>query len=119
MPLLREQGNGSMLFTGASASMRGKPYFGHFASAKAGLRNLAQALAREYGPQGVHVAHIIIDGVVNGDRVRTGFEGYIEKLGEDGALDPDAIAEAFWSVHKQPRSTWTHEIDLRPFRENW
>ena len=99
--------------------MRGHPYFSHFASAKAGLRNLAQALAREYGPQGVHVAHIVIDGVVNGDIVQGRFKEYLESMGEDGALEPDAIAEAFWSVHVQSRSAWTHEMDLRPFKETW
>ena len=119
MPILAEQASGSMLFTGASASMRGRPNFSHFASSKAGLRNLAQALAREYGPQGVHVAHIVIDGVVNGDIVQGRFNEYLESMGEDGALDPDAIAEAFWSVHAQPRTAWTHELDLRPFKETW
>lgn len=119
MPLLAQQGRGSMLFTGASASLRGKPNFAHFSSAKGALRNLVQALAREYGPQGVHVAHLIIDGVVNGDQVKSRFGGYLEKLGEDGALDPAAIAEAFLMVHNQPRSAWTHELDLRPFKEAW
>tara|TARA_R110002072_G_scaffold3937_4_gene28135 strand:+ start:9683 stop:10411 length:729 start_codon:yes stop_codon:yes gene_type:complete len=119
MPLLARQGRGSMLFTGASASLRGKPDFAHFSSAKGALRNLVQALAREYGPEGVHVAHLIIDGVVNGDQVRSRFGDYLDKLGEDGALDPAAIAEAFWIVHSQPRTAWTHELDLRPFKEAW
>lgn len=119
LPILSAQGSGSLLFTGASASLRGKPAFGHFASAKGALRNLAQALAREYGPSGVHVAHIIIDGVVNGDKAQTNFSAYLDSLGKDGALDPAAVAEAFWSVHAQPRSAWTHELDLRPFSENW
>ncbi|MEH6568569.1 MAG: SDR family NAD(P)-dependent oxidoreductase [Halioglobus sp.] len=119
MPILAKQASGSMLFTGASASMRGRPNFSHFASSKAGLRNLAQALAREYGPQGIHVAHIVIDGVVNGDIVQGRFKEYLESMGEDGALDPDAIAETFWSVHVQSRSAWTHEMDLRPFKESW
>jgi NAD(P)-dependent dehydrogenase (short-subunit alcohol dehydrogenase family) len=119
LPLLSEQGRGSLFFTGASASLRGRPNFAHFAVAKAGLRNLAQALAREYGPQGVHVAHVIIDGVVNGDIVRGRFADYLESLGDDGALDPDAIAEAFWALHSQPASAWTHELDLRPYKESW
>ena len=119
IPIMAEQASGSLLFTGASASMRGRPNFSHFASSKAGLRNLAQALAREYGPQGVHVAHIVIDGVVNGDIVQGRFKEYLESMGEDGALDPDAIAEAFWSVHAQSRTAWTHELDLRPFKETW
>ena len=87
--------------------------------AKAGLRNLAQALAREYGPQGIHVAHLIIDGVVNGDIARGRFADYLESLGDDGALDPNAIAEAFWALHIQPDSAWTHELDLRPYKETW
>jgi len=119
LPILSRQGSGSLLFTGASASLRGKPGFGHFASAKGALRNLAQALAKEYGRAGVHVAHIVIDGVVDGDRAQTHFADYLAKLGEDGALDPQAIAETFWSVHAQPRSAWTHELDLRPFSESW
>lgn len=119
MPILAGQGHGSMLFTGASASMRGKPNFAHFAAAKAGLRMLAQSLAREYGPQGVHVGHVIVDGVIDGEIVRTRFPGYLDQLGEDGGLDPDAIAENFWQIHAQPRSAWTHELDLRPFKENW
>lgn len=119
MPLLAAQGRGSMLFTGASASLRGKPNFGHFSAGKGALRNLAQSLAREYGPKGVHVAHLIVDGVVNGDQVRTRFGDYLDRLGEDGALDPAAIAEAFLMVHEQPRSAWTHELDLRPYSEAW
>ena len=119
MPLLAAQGSGSMLFTGASASMRGRPLFGHFASSKAALRNLAQALAREFGPQGVHVAHVVVDGIINGDIVQGRFGEYLESLGEDGALEPDAVADAFWMLHAQHRSAWTHELDLRPFKENW
>lgn len=119
IPLLRQQSKGSLLFTGASGSMRGKPNFAHFASMKAGLRMLAQSLARECGPQGVHVAHIVIDGVIDGEMVRSRFGEYLESLGEDGCLKPKAIAEAFWHVHTQHRSAWTHELDLRPFKENW
>jgi len=119
MPVLREQGKGSMLFTGASGSMRGKANFSHFAASKAALRNLAQSLAREYGTQGVHVAHMIIDGIIDGSTARDVFPEYLESLGKDGALSPKAIADAYWFVHAQPRTAWTHELDLRPFRENW
>ncbi|MEM9724162.1 MAG: SDR family NAD(P)-dependent oxidoreductase [Pseudomonadota bacterium] len=119
MPILARQGSGSMLFTGASASLRGKPNFAHFAASKAGLRMLAQSLAREYGPKGVHVGHVIIDGIVDGDMVRSRFGEYLDALGEDGALAPAAIAEAFWMLHAQPRTAWTQELDLRPFKENW
>lgn len=119
IPLLAAQGRGSLFFTGASASLRGKPNFAHFASAKGGLRMLAQALAREYGPKGVHVAEVIIDGVVDGEIVRSRFAGYLDKLGAEGSLSPDAIADAFWFLHDQPRSAWTHELDLRPWSETW
>jgi NAD(P)-dependent dehydrogenase (short-subunit alcohol dehydrogenase family) len=119
MPILADQGHGSMLFTGASGSLRGKAHFAHFASAKAGLRMLAQSLAREYGPQGVHVAHVIVDGVINGEMVRQRFGEYLDNLGPDGSLEPDAIADAFWAIHSQHRSAWTHELEVRPFKENW
>lgn len=118
MSLLARQGSGSMLFTRASASLRGKPN-AHFSAAKGALRNLAQALAREYGPRGVHVAHIVIDGVVDGERARSLFGDYLDNLGEDGSLDPGDIADTFLMVHNQHRSAWTHELDLRPFKETW
>ncbi|MEM1037609.1 MAG: SDR family NAD(P)-dependent oxidoreductase [Pseudomonadota bacterium] len=119
MPILSAQGKGSLLFTGASGSMRGKPAFAHFAAMKAGLRMLSQSLAREYGPKGVHVAHVVVDGVIDGDMVRSRFGEYLDMLGEDGSLAPDAIADAFWFLHSQHRSAWTQELDLRPFKENW
>lgn len=119
IPLLEKQSNGSLFFTGASASLRGRPNFAHFASMKAGLRMLAQALAREYGPKGVHVAHIIIDGIVDAAGTRSRFGDYMDSLGEDGILCPNAIANTFWHLHNQPRSAWTHELELRPFSEKW
>jgi NAD(P)-dependent dehydrogenase (short-subunit alcohol dehydrogenase family) len=99
--------------------MRGKPNFAHFAAAKGALRNLLQSLAREFGPQGIHVAHFVIDGVIDGDRVRSRFPEYLEQMGDDGSLSPAAIAEAFWNTHNQHRSAWSHEVELRPFKENW
>lgn len=119
IPILAAQGYGSLFFTGASGSLRGKANFAHFASMKAGLRMLSQSLAREFGPKGVHVAHFIIDGVIDGDMVRSRFGEYLDQLGEDGGLSPDAIADAYWYVHNQPKSAWTHELDLRPFKEKW
>lgn len=119
IPILKSLGRGSLFFTGASASMRGKPNFTHFASAKAGLRMLAQSLAREFGPAGVHVAHFIIDGIIDGPMTRSRFSDYMDSLGEDGVLSPEAIADTYWHVHAQQRSAWTHEVDLRPFSETW
>lgn len=112
-------GRGTVIFTGASGSLRGKPGFAQFASAKAALRAVAQSMAREYGPKGIHVAHTIIDGGVDGDRLRGAFPAMIERLGTEGLLNPDAIAENYWMLHRQPRSAWTHELDLRPHKENW
>lgn len=118
LPVLEPQG-GSLVFTGASASLRGKPGFAHFSAAKGALRNMAQALAREYGPRGIHVGHVVVDGAINGERLREHLSEWLDKLGEDGSLDPDAIAESFWFMHQQPRNAWTFELDVRPFKEHW
>jgi NAD(P)-dependent dehydrogenase (short-subunit alcohol dehydrogenase family) len=110
-------GRGTVIFTGASGSLRGKPGFAHFAAAKAGLRMISQSMAREFGPQGLHVAHVLIDGGVNGERLRQAIPGMVEQRGEDGLLDVDAIAETYWHLHGQPRTAWAQEIDLRPYKE--
>jgi NAD(P)-dependent dehydrogenase (short-subunit alcohol dehydrogenase family) len=110
---------GTLIFTGASASLRGRASFGSFASAKAALRALAQSAAREFDPQGIHVAHVIVDGAIDGDRINSFLPGLKEARGADGLLDPDAIAENYWTLHAQQRSAWTHEIDLRPWVESW
>lgn len=110
---------GVVIFTGASASLRGKANFGGFAQAKAALRALAQSAAREFGPQGIHVAHVIIDGAIDGDRINTFLPGLKEAKGEAGLLDPDEIAANYWTLYSQPRSAWTHEVDLRPWVETW
>lgn len=115
--LMLEQGKGTVFFTGATASLRARPPFTAFASAKAGLRALAQGLAREFGSQGIHVVHTIIDGVINGDYARDKFLEYVKAKGEAGLLEPEAIAETYWAVHEQHPSAWTHELDLRPFKE--
>jgi NAD(P)-dependent dehydrogenase (short-subunit alcohol dehydrogenase family) len=112
-------GRGSILFTGATASLRGMPGFSHFAASKAGLRMIAQSMAREFGRQGIHVAHVIVDGVINGERVRSLFPGVVEQLGESGMLEVRAIAEAYWNLHVQHRSAWTQELDIRPFKERF
>ena len=111
------RGRGTVLFTGASASLRGRPGFAQFAAAKAGLRMVAQAMAREFGPAGIHVAHVVIDGGIDGERLRERFPDAARERGGDGLLDLDAIAGAYWQLHRQHRSAWSHEIDLRPFRE--
>lgn len=112
-------GRGTILFTGASGSLRGKPGYAHFAAAKAGLRMISQSMARKYGPHGVHVAHVVIDGGIDGDRLRRLRPQVIEERGEDGLLGIDAIAQTYWQIHRQPRSAWTQEIDLRPFKESF
>jgi NAD(P)-dependent dehydrogenase (short-subunit alcohol dehydrogenase family) len=113
------RGRGAVLFTGASASLRGKANFGGFASAKAALRALAQSAAREFGPQGIHVGQVIFDGAIDGDRINTVLQGLKAASWEYGLLDPDAIADNYWHLYQQPRSAWTHELDVRPFKENW
>lgn len=112
-------GRGTILFTGASSSLRGKPGFAHFSAAKAGLRMLTQSMAREFGPQGIHVAHVVIDGGINGEIVRKNFPQILAERGTEGLLDVAAIAETYWQVYQQPRSTWTQEADLRPYKEQF
>jgi len=119
IPILLTHGGGSLFFTGASGSLRGKAKFAPFASAKAALRNLAQSIAREYGPQNIHVGHVIIDGGIEGDRLLSRVPQLMEQRGLDGLLHPDAIAEAYWDLHHQQRSAWTLELDLRPWSENF
>jgi len=110
-------GRGTVIFTGASASLRGRPGFAHFAAAKAGLRAIAQSMAREYGPHGIHVAHVVIDGGIAGERLLSRVPSLLEERGQDGLLGIEAIADAYWHVHRQHRSAWTREIDVRPFKE--
>ena len=110
---------GSMLFTGATASVRARPPFTAFASAKAALRAVAHGMAREFGGQGLHVGHVVIDGVIGGDVVKGRFPQIIEHLGEDGVLGIDAIADAFWMLHQQDKTAWTLELDLRPYKEKF
>jgi NAD(P)-dependent dehydrogenase (short-subunit alcohol dehydrogenase family) len=112
-------GGGALLFTGATASLRARPPFTAFASAKAALRALAHGLAREFGPQGLHVAHVIVDGMIEGEMLLSRFPAAKERAGEDGMLHPDAIAEAFFTLYAQPRSAWTLELDVRPYKESF
>ncbi|HET6757288.1 MAG TPA: SDR family oxidoreductase, partial [Burkholderiales bacterium] len=111
----RPQAQGTILFTGATASLRGAARFHNLAVGKFGLRALAQSMAREFQPQGIHVAHVVIDGQIASDR-----DGYREQeRGSDAVLDPDAIAETYYQIHRQPRSAWTLEADLRPWVERF
>ena len=113
------RGRGTILFTGATASVRGSAGFAAFSGAKHALRALAQSMARELGPQGIHVAHVIIDGAIDTEFIRTNFPQRAALKDQDGILSPDAIAEAYWQLHIQSRSAWTHEMDLRPWMETW
>ncbi len=119
MRRLAPLGRGTVLFTGASGSMRGRPRFAAFNATKGGLRLLVQSMAREFGPQGIHVAHVIIDGGIEGDRLLSRMPDRVEKAGPDGLLKVDAIVESYWHIHRQHRSAWTHEIDLRPYKETF
>lgn len=110
---------GTILFTGATASLRGGAKFAAFSGAKMALRALAQSMARELGPQGVHVAHTIIDGAIDTEFIRSNFPERYARKAEDGILNPDHIAAAYVMLHRQPRDAWTHELDLRPWIENF
>jgi NAD(P)-dependent dehydrogenase (short-subunit alcohol dehydrogenase family) len=114
-----DQGHGTLIFTGASASLRGRPPFAAFASAKAGLRSLAQTMARDWGPKGVHVAHVVVDGAIGGEKIKTGLPQVAERLGEDGMVGLEGLAHAYWALHTQPKNAWTFEIDVRPYKETW
>lgn len=113
------RGRGTIIFTGATASVRGREGFAAFASAKHGLRALAQSMARELGPKGVHVAHTIIDGAIDTAWIAENFPQRYALKDRDGILDPDHIADAYWMLHAQPRDAWTHELDLRPWMESF
>ncbi|MBM3643613.1 MAG: SDR family oxidoreductase [Alphaproteobacteria bacterium] len=112
------RGRGSMIFTGATASLRGGRGFSAFAGGKHALRALAQSMARELGPQNIHVAHSVIDGPIDTAFIRDNFPDRAA-AGPDCLLDPDAIAEAYWQIHRQPRTAWSFEFDLRPWSEKW
>ncbi len=109
---------GSLIFTGASASLRGRAGFGAFAAAKGGLRNLAQALAKECGPAGLHVAHVVVDGGIDGDMLRTRLPDYAREAAER-LIDLRGLADAYWYLHRQPSRAWTFELDLRSSKEPW
>ncbi len=110
---------GTMIFTGATASLRGGANFAAFSGAKMALRALAQSMARELGPRGIHVAHSIIDGAIDTEFIRSNFPERYALKAQDGILNPEHIAEAYWMLHSQPRDAWTHELDLRPWSEKF
>jgi NAD(P)-dependent dehydrogenase (short-subunit alcohol dehydrogenase family) len=110
---------GTILFTGATAGLRGASGFAAFAGAKHGIRALAQSMARELGPMNIHVAHVVVDGAIDTDFIRDNFPEKYATKDEDGILDPEHIAENYWYLHAQPRDAWTFELDLRPWSERW
>jgi NAD(P)-dependent dehydrogenase (short-subunit alcohol dehydrogenase family) len=111
------RGRGTILFTAATASVRGGPGYAAFAGGRHALRALSQSMARELGPLGVHVAHVVIDGAIDTEFIRTNFPARAALKDRDGILRPEGIAEAYWQLHCQQRSAWTHEMDLRPWIE--
>ncbi len=113
------RGRGTILFTGATAGLRGAANFAAFAGAKHALRALAQSMARELGPRNIHVAHVVVDGAIDTEFIRTTFPERYALKEQDGILDPEHIAENYWYLHTQPRDAWTFELDLRPYMERW
>jgi len=110
---------GTIIFTGATASLRGGANFAGFSGGKMALRGLAQSMARELGPMGIHVAHTIIDGAIDTEFIRTLFPDRYALKDQGGIMNPDHIADAYWMLHQQPRDTWTQELDLRPYMEKF
>jgi NAD(P)-dependent dehydrogenase (short-subunit alcohol dehydrogenase family) len=113
------RGHGTIIFTGATASLRGREGFAAFAGAKHALRALAQSMARELWPRGIHVAHPVIDGAIDTEFIRSNFPERYATKAQQGIVDPNSIAEAYWQIHQQPRDAWTHETEIRPWLETW
>ena len=116
---MEPRGRGTILVTGATASVRGREGFSAFSGAKHALRALAQSMARELGPKGIHVAHTLIDGPIDTQWIAENFPESYARKAHDGILNPDHIADNYWHLHTQPRDSWTHELDLRPWSESW
>ncbi|MEM7468341.1 MAG: SDR family NAD(P)-dependent oxidoreductase [Pseudomonadota bacterium] len=116
---MKKDGGGTILFTGASASLRGRPNFGAFNSSKGALRNLANAMSKEYGEDLIHVGHVVVDGAVGGNKIHTRYPEYAEKLGAEGLVSIDAIVDIYEFMYQQPRGGWSFEIDVRTAIENW
>ncbi len=117
--VMSPRGRGTIIFTGATAGIRGREGYSAFAGAKHALRALAQSMARELGPQGIHVAHVLIDGAIDSQFIRETLADAGQRRAHDGLLIPDEIAKNYVWLHQQHRSAWTHEIDLRPWSEPW
>lgn len=113
------RGRGTILFTGATAGLRGAANFAAFAGAKHGVRALAQSMARELGPRNIHVAHVVVDGAIDTAFIRDSFPDLYARKEQDGILNPEHIADNYWFLHTQPRDAWTFELDLRPWMEKW
>ncbi|KJH78302.1 SDR family oxidoreductase [Pseudomonas gregormendelii] len=116
---MAQRQRGTILFTGATAGLRGAAGFAAFAGAKHGIRALAQSMARELGPMNIHVAHVVVDGAIDTDFIRENFPEKYATKDQDGILNPEHIADNYWYLHSQPRDAWTFELDLRPWNERW
>jgi NAD(P)-dependent dehydrogenase (short-subunit alcohol dehydrogenase family) len=114
-----KSGGGTLLFTGASASLRGRSNFGAFNSAKAGLRTLAQAMAKEYGPDGIHVGHVVVDGGIGGEKLSRRLNDFSSRLDQGQLIEIEGIVDAFAFLHKQKRTAWSFEVDVRTSKETW
>jgi len=114
-----KSGGGTLLYTGASASLRGRANFGAFNSSKAALRALAQAMAKEYGPRGIHVGHIVVDGAIAGDKIKKNLPDIAKKLGDEGMINIEGIVDSYVYLYNQSPNAWTFEIDLRTSIEKW
>ena len=112
-------GKGTLIFTGASGSLRGRPNFGAFNSAKSGLRTLAQAMAKEYGPKGIHIGHVVIDGAIAGEKILNRIPNFAEKLDEGRLINLEGIVDGYVFLYKQSAQAWTFELDLRTSKEKW
>jgi NAD(P)-dependent dehydrogenase (short-subunit alcohol dehydrogenase family) len=116
---MQPRGAGTILFTGASASLRGRASFGAFNSSKAALRQLAQAMAKEYGPEGIHVGHVVVDGAIGGEKIMHRFPEYASQLGEAGLISIEGIVDGYAFLYRQPKRAWTFELDVRTSTESW
>jgi NAD(P)-dependent dehydrogenase (short-subunit alcohol dehydrogenase family) len=116
---MKPLGGGTLLFTGASASLRGRANFGAFNSSKGALRTLAQAMAKEYAADGIHVGHVVVDGPIGGEKIMTLLPEYAERLGEEGMISIEGLTDAYVYLFRQPRRAWTFELDVRTSKESW